>query len=113
MVKKSALGINQNARKGGFYSQALNEAERLAFEKARGMEGLDEEIAVLRVKLQELLESQPDRFDLHIKVANTIARLVGIRYNITREQKKSLKEAVNKVLTEVAIPLGIKTFTND
>ena len=91
----------------GFYSRALDEAEKLELEEASHVEGIDEEIALLRVKLRELLEEQPERIDLYFEAANIIARLVRTRYQITREQKKSLKEAIQKVLTEVAVPLGI------
>ena len=91
----------------GFYSRALDEAEKLELEEASHIEGIDEEIALLRVKLRELLQEQPERIDLHFEAANIIARLVKTRYQITREQKKSLKEAIQKVLTEVAVPLGI------
>jgi hypothetical protein len=97
-------------RKPGFYSKALAEAEKLELEEARGIEGIDEEIAILRVKLRELISAKPERFDLQLKAATAIARLVTTRYNITREQKKSLKEAVTRVLTEIAVPLGIKTL---
>jgi len=90
----------------GFYSRALDEAERLELEEDSHIEEIDEEIALLRVKLRELLEEQPERIDLHFEAANIIARLVKTRYQITREQKKSLKEAIQKVLTEVAVPLG-------
>ena len=108
--KKGAPKGNQNARKHGFYSQALNEAERLELEQAGGVDGLDEEIAILRVKLKNLLENHPENIELALEAANTIARLVRTRYNITKEQKKSLKEAITKVLTEIAIPLGIKAL---
>jgi hypothetical protein len=91
----------------GFYSRALDEAEKLELEEASHVEGIDEEIALLRLKLRKLLEEQPERIDLHFEVANIIARLVRTRYQITREQKKSLKEAIQKVLTEVAVPLGV------
>jgi hypothetical protein len=91
----------------GFYIRALDEAERLELEEASQIEGIDEEIALLRLKLRQLLQEQPERIDLHLEAANIIARLVKTRYQITREQKKSLREAVQKVLTEVAVPLGV------
>lgn len=91
----------------GFYGRALDEAEKLELDEASHVEGIDEEIALLRVKLRELLEEQPERIDLHFEAANIIARLVKTRYQITKEQKKSLKEAIQKVLTEVAVPLGV------
>jgi hypothetical protein len=106
MVRKNAA----KSKKHVFYGQALNEAERLELEEAGGVEGIDEEIAILRVKLRELMVAAPEKFDLHLKLATTIARLVTARYCITKEQKKSLKEAITKVLTEIAIPLGVKTL---
>jgi len=36
--------------------------------------------------------------------------MVKIRYSITKEQKRSLKEAITRVLTELAIPLGVKAL---
>ena len=107
MGKRGAPKGNQNARKHGFYSRALTEAEKVELEEASYVEGVDQEIALLRIKLRELVESEPDRIDLHLEAANTIARLVRTRYQISKEQKRSLKEAIAKVLTEVAIPLGI------
>jgi len=107
MAKKGAPPGNQNARKHGFYSRALTEAEQLEMEEAVYVDGVDQEIALLRIKLRELVESQPDRIDLHLEAANTIARLIRTRYQISKEQKKSLKEAIAKVLTEVAVPLGV------
>jgi len=97
-------------RRSGFYGKALDEAEKLELEEARDIEGIDEEIAILRVKLMELILAKPESLDLHLRVATAIARLVTTRYNITKEQKKSLREAVTKVLAEIAVPLGIKTL---
>jgi len=107
MAKRGAPKGNQNARKHGFYSRALTEAEKLELEEAGYIEGIDQEIALLRIKLRELVENEPDRIDLQLEAANTIARLVRTRYQISREQKRSLKEAIAKVLTEVAAPLGV------
>jgi hypothetical protein len=104
-----AIG-KKGKRKGspqGFYSRALEEAEKLELEEASHVEGIDEEIALLRVKLRGLLKERPERIDLHFEAANIIARLVKTRYQMTREQKKSLKEGIQKVLTELAVPVGI------
>lgn len=108
MEKRGAPKGNQNARKHGFYARVMTEAESLELEEASAIEGLDAEIALIRVKLRHLLEEYPDRIDLHMKAANMIARLIRTRYNISAEDKKSLKEAIANVLKEVALPLGIK-----
>jgi len=98
---------NQNARKHGFYSKVLDEAEELDFELATGVEGIDDEIALLRVKIKSLLTYDPENIKLIMQATNTLARLVRTRYNISREDKKGLKEAIANVLRDVALPLGI------
>ena len=110
MTQGQASRDSQNSGRRGFYSRALDKAESLGFEEAESMEGLDEEIAVLRVKLREVIENDPDNIELALKAANTIARLVRTRYNITKEQRKSLKDAISNVLTEIALPLGVKSL---
>jgi hypothetical protein len=106
--KRGAPPGNQNARKHGFYSKVLTEAEQIELQEAATLEGLDNEIAILRVKLQQLLQNHPERIDLQLQAANILARLIRTRYNITPEQKKSLKEAIATVIKDIAIPLGVK-----
>ena len=105
--KRGAPKGNQNARKHGFYSKVLDEAERLDFELATGVEGIDEEIALIRVKIKSLLERDPENMKLIVQAANTLERLVRTRYNISKEDKQGLKEAISTVLRDVALPLGI------
>ncbi len=105
--KRGAPEGNQNARKHGFYSKVLAEAERLDFELATGVEGIDDEIALLRVKIKSLLERDPENIKLIMQASNTLARLVRTRYKISKEDKKGLKEAIGNVLRDVALPLGI------
>jgi len=105
--KRGGQPSNQNARKHGFYSKVLDEAEQLDFELAAGVEGIDDEIALLRVKIKSILENDPENIKLIMEATNTLARLVKTRYNITKEQRKGLKEAIGNVLRDVALPLGI------
>ena len=105
--KKGAPKGNQNARKHGFYSRVLDEAEQFDFEVATGVHGIDDEIALLRVKIKSLLARDPENIKLIMQATNTLARLVKTRYNISKEDKKGLKEAIANVLRDIALPLGI------
>jgi hypothetical protein len=91
----------------GFYARVLAAADRGCLDEAARVDGIDDEIALLRVRLRELSLQAPERIDLQIDLATTIARLVKTRYQISAEQKKSLKAAIARVLEEVAVPLGI------
>ena len=109
--KRGAPKGNQNARKHGFYSKVLDEAEQLDFELATGVEGIDDEIALLRVKIKSILTNDRDNIKLIMQATNTLSRLVRTRYNISKEDKKGLKEAIGNVLRDVALPLGISIGT--
>ncbi len=110
--KRGAPKGNQSARKHDFYVKVLDEAEQLDFELASGVEGIDGEIALLRVKIKSILEDEPENIRLIMQMTNALERLVKTRYNITREQKKGLKEAIGNVLRDVALPLGISVIKN-
>ena len=105
--KSGAPKGNQNARKHGFYAKVLDEAERLDFELAAGVCGIDDEIALLRVKIKSILEKDPENIKLITQATDALSRLVRTRYNISKEDKKGLKEAIGNVLRDVALPLGI------
>ncbi|MBE0479672.1 MAG: hypothetical protein IBX68_01705 [Dehalococcoidia bacterium] len=99
---------NEKAAERGFYSRALDEADKLDFQLARGVEGIDDEIALLRMTIKSLLESDPDNVKLILEATNALARLVRTRYRISSDQKQALSSAIGSVLQNLAIPLGIK-----
>ena len=106
--KRGAPKGNQNARKHGFYSNVLDEKEQAAYDKAISVEGIDEEIALLRVKMISLLERDPENIRLISQATNTLIRLMLIKSDVDRKDPKSMKTAIYTVLRDVALPLGIK-----
>ncbi len=107
--KRGAPKGNQDAKKHVFYSKVLDEAERLDFELAAGVEGIDDEIALLRVEIKSILELEhnPEDVRLIIQATNALERLIRTRYKITKEQRKGLKEAIGNIIRDIAVPLGI------
>ena len=98
---------NQNARTHGFYSKVLDEEQQREYTQAVEVEGLDSEIALLRVKIKSLVACDPENLNLITQVANTLARLIMTKYNINKTDKQGLKDAIGNVLKDVALPLGI------
>jgi hypothetical protein len=94
-----------NRNKTEFYARVLDEAEKLDFETAVELDGIDNEITILRVKIKYILEKQPENIRLIMEATNMLGRLVKTRYNITKEQKRGLKEAIGNVLEKYAVPL--------
>ncbi len=105
--KRGAPRGNESAKKSDFYSKVLDEAERLDFELAAGVDGIDDEIALIRVKIKSILEKDPENISLIMQATSALERLVKTRFNITKEQRKGLKEAIGNVLRDIAVPLGI------
>jgi len=62
--KTSALKSQQNAKRRGFYERVLDEAEQLDFELASDVNGIDDEIALLRVKIKAILGDDPKNIRL-------------------------------------------------
>lgn len=110
--RRGAPKGNLNALKDGFYARVLDEAEKLDMETASDVDGIDDEIALLRVKIKSILEREPENIELIMQATNTLARLVRTRYNITREQGKGLKESIGNVLREIMLPVGISIGTS-
>lgn len=98
---------NQNARKHGFYSSVLDEAERLDFEQATEVDGIDDEIALLRVKIKSLVQHDPQNTRVITRAIDTLGKLVRTKFNIGKNDKKGLLDAVGNVLKDIALPIGI------
>ena len=104
---------NQNARTHGFYSKVLTEQERLSLAQAVDVDGLDSEIALLRVKIKSLVENDPENLDLIVRAVNTLTKMVSTRTAIDlrsrgeKQEQVSLKQAVLDVLKDVALPVGL------
>jgi len=106
--KKGGQKGNRNAIKHGFYTKIFDEAERLDFSLAAGVEGIDEEIALLRLEIKKAIAGGDERnLILLVKAAGALEKLVRTRYQITAVQRKGLKEAISNVIHDVLVPLGV------
>ena len=105
---KSAARGKEKKPKRSFYAKALDEAEGLDFELAQDVDGIDDEIALLRLKIKSLLERDPDNIKLIMEATDALSRLVMARYKMGSAHKKALVNAISGVLKDLAVPLGIK-----
>jgi hypothetical protein len=107
-IKKGAPKGNRNAVKHGFYARIFDEAEKVDFTVAAGVEGIDEEIALLRLEIKHAISGGDERnLMLLVKAAGALEKLVRTRYQITSTQRQGLKEAIGNVIKDVLVPLGI------
>src|ERR1035437_8913964 len=98
---------NQNARKHGFYSDVLDENQLQDLEQLDEVEGLDDEIALLRVKIKSLVRKDPDNIALIVRAVESMGRLLKIKYNLGKNDKPGLTDAIGNILKGVALPVGV------
>ncbi len=89
------------ARVRNFYAAALTDAERLQLADARRVDGLDEEIALLRVRLRSALEKRPEDFDLLRDGIALLVRAVATQYRLSPRARKDLADRMAAVLNSV------------
>ncbi len=94
---------NQNARKHGLYSKVLAPDEKRQLKYAVGADGLDQEIAILRLKFRSLLAQDGQNLRLINQTARTLARLYSIKFRHSRNDSDKLKEALARVHEEFVI----------
>jgi hypothetical protein len=103
--KRGGQHGNQNATKHGYYSQELNKQERLDFDAAAGMQGIDEEIALLRYKIKKAI-IDGDLADLIplSKISYALEKLIRTNQKLFAPLHKQ-EDSLRKVIREVLIPL--------
>lgn len=85
-----------------FYASVLDQAELLA---ALELEGVDEELAILRMRLKRLIKERPEDYELMLKSAQMIVRAAGTRYRISAKSREELGSAVAAVIDGVGVQL--------
>jgi hypothetical protein len=74
--KRGAPLGNQNARTHGFYSNRLTLKQQRALEAASCLSGLDQEIAIVRMKIEDILTASPDNLSALMLAINALVKLV-------------------------------------
>ena len=97
----------------GFYEKALSEAERRELPEARQMEGLDEEIAVMRVRLQQALKERPEDVQLIAKGLNLLVKAVAAKYRLSPKARKELSDSIAGVVEGIGAVLYPEGFSPD
>ena len=87
---------------GKFYASVLDEAELLA---ALQLEGVDEELAILRMRLKRLIKERPEDYELMLKSAQMIVRAAGARYRMSAKSKDELGSAIAAIVDGVGVQL--------
>jgi hypothetical protein len=95
-LRAGAFRRVQGAR--GFYAKVLSVTEQLNLADAMQVEGLDEEIALLRLRLQQAVSERPQDIDLMFKGAALLARLVATKFQLSPPETSDLTETIQRAV---------------
>ena len=84
-----------------FYADVLSEASRARLEKARELEGINEEIALLRVKLRDVMAENPNKTELMYKGIDMLMKAVATRYKLSPKSKDDLNDSIVGVINGI------------
>jgi hypothetical protein len=85
----------------GFYVEALSEAERLALPEAMGVEGIDQEVALLRLRLRSVIAEGPEDLPLMFKGIELLAKVVATRYGLGKTGRDEIQAALIEAFTDL------------
>jgi len=96
--KRGGQKGNLNARKHGFYSGTLSPAETRQLWNITNLEGVDPEIAFIRVKLQSSLQHDPGNRRLIREATRLLVKHYSADYGFDRIDRHYLKTIVDLIL---------------
>ena len=94
----------------GFYEEALTEAERLRLPRAQGLEGIDDEIAMLRVRLLGYAQKNPEKLEMLMRGVALLSRAVAVRYRLSPKSQQDLTASIIGVVEGLGGGLGLGEF---
>ena len=77
-----------------FYVNALKTAERSDFPVALEVEGVDQEIAVLRLRLRTALKERPDDLQLMLRGVVMLVQALAAKYRLPKADQEAIADAV-------------------
>jgi hypothetical protein len=96
--KRGGQKGNRNARKHGFYSTTLSSARTSQLWNITNLEGVDLEIALIRVKLQSWLQYDPGNRRVIREASRLIVKWYSTNYRLDRTDRSYLKTVVDSIL---------------
>ncbi|MBI2872965.1 MAG: hypothetical protein HYY00_07255 [Chloroflexi bacterium] len=110
MTSPSSLG--SAPAEESFYGETLSRAERMRLARARQVQGLDDEIALLRVRIARLAQEEPEKTDLLLKGVRLLVQAVATRYRLSPQAQDDLAGNIAAVLRDIGGAFQLEAFGN-
>jgi hypothetical protein len=87
---------NQNARTHGFYSQVLTAEQKANLEAAASLTSLEQEIALMRLKILSILSQQPVNDEVLMKAISMLTKMLKVNYHLPCRFDQSLQQVLRR-----------------
>ena len=91
----------QQRQRTNIYQSALDESDAGVFAEAEMAEGLNDEVAAVRVLLRRHLAEQPEKLELTIKAMHLLVRMVATQYKLSGADAAELDAHTSAVVDQV------------
>lgn len=88
-----------------FYGDVLDRAERARLDEAAAIDGLDDEVALLRVRLRRAIEERPEDYALMLRGIALLVRAVAARYRLSPKSRRDLSESLAATIEQIGAAL--------
>jgi tRNA G37 N-methylase Trm5 len=105
--KRGAPLGNQNARTHGFYSKRLSRKQQKVLESASNLSGVDQEIAIVRMKIEDILSTSPQSYDALMLAVSVLVKLLKAKQMLHKDNPNVLSEIMAGTMREMIVPLGL------
>jgi hypothetical protein len=98
----------EDIKKNGFYYECLSEQERPYYEAARECEGMQEEICLVRAKIQYIQTVYPANLGLLFRAISLLERIIKTqRLVFHKHDDTNFEEQLTRVCEKLQLPLEL------
>ena len=96
-----------------FYASRMTRTDKKRLADAQVVRGLDSEVALLRLKLGNLVDNDPDNIPLIFKGADLIVRAVAARTRVSKDSPEDAEQGIYNMLKGASEHFGLKMIPWD
>jgi hypothetical protein len=94
--------MSASTARRSFYEAALSEAEREDLVAARSVEGLEDEIAILRLRLRDALAERPEDIELMERAIRLLVQSLLAEHRLSSKEARGVTDAMTSLIERLA-----------
>ncbi|MEX1253055.1 MAG: hypothetical protein WEE64_01810 [Dehalococcoidia bacterium] len=111
--RRRSTGGGRAALAKNFYRSALEAAEQIELDEASDIERLDDEIALLRVRLRKVVDEKREDIPLMLRGIDMLVKAVSARYRLSKQAEEDLAASLASVVRGVGGQLMPEAFRDE